>query len=117
LSDCNLEVDVRELDSGVQLSADLRADGRLRVRIDTEFADRSQGHFIRPALWTVQLHRSRGGPQGRGSPAKEARRGICWGIRRYVKLLRDNGFKTYSSREHRIEVKLDAAASEMRPDG
>jgi hypothetical protein len=34
------------------------------------------------------------------------------GIRRHVRLLRDNGFNTYSSCEHRMEVALDLSPQE-----
>ena len=43
----------------------------------------------------------------------------CWynqiepGIRNEVKLLRDNGFNTYSSCEHRMEVAIDSADVEQ----
>lgn len=47
-----------------------------------------------------------------------AESGVSWyrliepGIRRHVRLLRDNGFNTISSCEHRMEVRLDLLSPE-----
>src|ERR1035438_5187123 len=66
-----LEADLRPLDAAVELSADLRADRRLRLGVEPQVVDRFECQFVSPAVWTINLHRG-SSLQCRGSTAKEA---------------------------------------------